>query len=79
LGSACEYRQDAVRANYGLRPEHTRRIRFKDPDTDKTLAFLTNNTMLTALTIAAAVEVISVETRLDAAYKAVMRISLAAR
>ncbi len=34
-------------------PEHLRRIRFKDPETDKTLVFLTNNTVLPALTIAA--------------------------
>jgi hypothetical protein len=34
-------------------PEHLRRIRFKDPDSDKTLVFLTNNTALPALTIAA--------------------------
>jgi transposase len=34
-------------------PEHLRRIRFKDPETDKSLVFLTNNTALPALTIAA--------------------------
>lgn len=34
-------------------PEHLRRVRFKDPDTGKTLVFLTNNTVLPALTIAA--------------------------
>jgi len=34
-------------------PEHLRRIRFKDPQTGKTLIFLTNNTALPALTIAA--------------------------
>ena len=34
-------------------PEQFRRIRFKDPETRKTLAFLTNNTALPALTIAA--------------------------
>ena len=34
-------------------PEQLRRIRFKDPETGKTLAFLTNNTALPALTIAA--------------------------
>ena len=33
-------------------PEHIRRIRFKDPATDKTLIFLTNNTVLPATTIA---------------------------
>ena len=34
-------------------PELLRRIRFKDPETGKTLVLLTNNTMLPALTIAA--------------------------
>ncbi len=34
-------------------PEHLRRIRYKDPDTGKTLVFLTNNTTLPPLTIAA--------------------------
>ena len=34
-------------------PEHLRRIRFKDTETGKTLIFLTNNTALPALTIAA--------------------------
>lgn len=34
-------------------PEHLQRVRFKDPDSDKTLVFLTNNTALPALTIAA--------------------------
>ena len=34
-------------------PEHIRRIRFKDPETGKTLVFLTNNTSLPPLTIAA--------------------------
>ena len=34
-------------------PEHLRRIRFKDPGSGKTLVFLTNNTALPALTIAA--------------------------
>ena len=34
-------------------PEHIRRIRFKDPVTGKSLVFLTNNTVLPALTIAA--------------------------
>ncbi len=33
-------------------PEHLRRIRFKDPESGKTLIFLTNNTSLPALTIA---------------------------
>ena len=39
-----------VRKDY---PDHLRRIRFKDPKTDKTLVFLTNNMTLPALTIAA--------------------------
>ena len=34
-------------------PEHLRRIRFKDPESGKSLVFLTNNTVLPALTIAA--------------------------
>jgi hypothetical protein len=34
-------------------PEYLRRIRFRDPDSGKTLVFLTNNTVLPALTIAA--------------------------
>ncbi|SCC93897.1 transposase [Thiomonas sp. X19] len=34
-------------------PEHLRRIRFKDPESGRTLIFLTNNTSLPALTIAA--------------------------
>ena len=33
--------------------EHLRRIRFKDPETQQTLVFLTNNTSLPPLTIAA--------------------------
>ena len=34
-------------------PEHLRRIRYKEPDTGKTLVFLTNNTALPATAIAA--------------------------
>lgn len=34
-------------------PEHLRRVRFKDAESGKTLVFLTNNTVLPALTIAA--------------------------
>lgn len=34
-------------------PEHLRRARFKDPDSEKTLVFLANNRTLPALTIAA--------------------------
>jgi hypothetical protein len=33
-------------------PEHLRRIKYKDPESGKTLVFLTNNTALAALTIA---------------------------
>ena len=33
-------------------PEHLRRIRFKDPQSAKTLVFLTNNTTLLPLMIA---------------------------
>jgi hypothetical protein len=39
-----------VSKNY---PEHVRRIRFKDPESGKVLIFLTNNTTLPPLTIAA--------------------------
>jgi hypothetical protein len=53
-GVICDQR---VRLNghYSARnyPEHLRRIRFKDPASGKTLVFLTNNTTLPALTIAA--------------------------
>jgi hypothetical protein len=34
-------------------PEHLRRVRFKDPESGETLVFLTNNTVLPALTITA--------------------------
>ena len=34
-------------------PEHLRRVRYKDPESGKTLVFLTNNTTLPPLTIAA--------------------------
>ena len=34
-------------------PEHLRRIRYRDPETAKSLVFLTNNTVLPALSIAA--------------------------
>ena len=34
-------------------PAHLRRIRYRDPDTDKSLVFLTNHTLLPALTIGA--------------------------
>ncbi len=53
-GVICD---QAIRLNgfYASRdyPEHLRRIRFKNPDTGKTLVFLTNNTTLPSLTIAA--------------------------
>jgi hypothetical protein len=38
--------------SHGHYPEHLRRIRFKDAETEKTLIFLTNHTGLPALTIA---------------------------
>jgi IS4 transposase len=34
-------------------PEHLRRIRFKDPETGKIMAFLTNNFTLSAATVCA--------------------------
>jgi hypothetical protein len=45
----------ALNGFYGSKnyPEHLRRIRFKDPESGKTLVFLTNNTSLPSLTIAA--------------------------
>jgi hypothetical protein len=53
-GILCDQR---IRLNgyYAVRhyPEHLRRIRFKDPESGKTLVFLTNNTALPALTVAA--------------------------
>jgi hypothetical protein len=39
---------DCARTNQDY-PEHLRRIRFKDPETGKTLVFLTNQTSLPAL------------------------------
>lgn len=53
-GVICDQRV-ALRGFYAARdyPEHLRRIRFKDPDSGKTLVFLTNNTALPALTICA--------------------------
>jgi Transposase DDE domain/Domain of unknown function (DUF4372) len=41
------------RRTSGKYPEQLRRIRFRDPDSGKTFVFLTNNTALPALTIAA--------------------------
>lgn len=46
---AAAFRADS-RKDY---PEHLRRIRFKDPETGKTLIFLTNNFALPATTICA--------------------------
>ncbi len=54
MGVICD---QSIRFNgfYASRdyPEHLRRIRFKDPESGRTLIFLTNNTSLPALTIAA--------------------------
>jgi hypothetical protein len=53
-GVICDQRV-ALNGFYAARdyPEHLRRIRFKDPESGKTLVFLTNNTVLPALTICA--------------------------
>ena len=53
-GILCDQRV-ALNGYYSAKayPEPLRRIRFKDPQTGKTLVFLTNNTALPALTIAA--------------------------
>jgi Domain of unknown function (DUF4372)/Transposase DDE domain len=53
-GAICDQRV-MLNGYYSARnyPEHLRRIRFKDPSSGKTLIFLTNNTTLPALTIAA--------------------------
>ena len=53
-GVICDQRI-ALKGFYPSRgyPEHLRRIRFKDEELDKTLVFLTNNTALPPLTIAA--------------------------
>lgn len=61
--SAATDRSTGVICDQGIRfngfyasrdyPEHLRRIRFKDPESGRTLIFLTNNTSLPALTIAA--------------------------
>lgn len=52
-GIICDQRitLDGLRCSRDY-PEQLRRIRFKDPETGKTLVFLTNNTALPALTIA---------------------------
>jgi Domain of unknown function (DUF4372)/Transposase DDE domain len=54
LGVICDQRV-MLNGFYSAKnyPEHLRRIRFKDPESGKTLVFLTNNTSLPALTIAA--------------------------
>jgi len=53
-GIICDQRiaLDGINTRKGY-PEQLRRIRFKDPETGKTLVFLTNNLTLPALTIAA--------------------------
>ena len=53
-GVVCDQRV-MLNGYYSARkyPEHLRRIRFKDPESGKTLVFLTNNTALPALTICA--------------------------
>jgi Transposase DDE domain len=53
-GVICDQRV-TLNGSYSAKnyPEHLRRIRFKDPGSGKTLVFLTNNTTLPALTIAA--------------------------
>lgn len=53
-GMICDQRI-ALNAHYSAKayPEQLRRIRFKDPESGKTLVFLTNNTALPASTIAA--------------------------
>lgn len=53
-GVICDQRI-ALNGFYAARhyPEHLRRVRFKDPETGKTLVFLTNNTALPPLSIAA--------------------------
>ena len=53
-GVICDQRV-ALNGFYAARdyPEHLRRIRFKDPDSEKLRVFLTNNTALSARTICA--------------------------
>ena len=53
-GVICDQRI-ALNGFYGRRdyPEHLRRVKFKDPESGKTLVFLTNNMTLPPLTIAA--------------------------
>lgn len=54
IGVICDQRV-MLNGYYSARkyPEHLRRIRFKDPESGKTLVFLTNHTALPPLTIAA--------------------------
>ena len=51
----CSDQQVMLDGDYSARkyPEHLRSVRFKEPESGKTLIFLTNNTALPALTIAA--------------------------
>jgi hypothetical protein len=53
-GLICDQRA-MLNGYYSARnyPEHLRRVRFKDPESGKTFVFLTNNTSLPVLTIAA--------------------------
>ena len=53
-GVVCDQRV-MLNGHYSAKkyPEHLRRIRFKDPESGKTLIFMTNNTALPALTICA--------------------------
>jgi IS4 transposase len=53
IGVMCDQRV-ALNASKSAKdyPEHLRRVRFKDPETGKTLVFLTNNTTLPAHVIA---------------------------
>jgi len=53
-GVVCDQRV-MLNGRYASRdyPEHLRRVRYKDPETGKTLVFLTNNTVLPALKICA--------------------------
>ena len=52
-GVMCDQRI-ALNGHYSVKdyPEHLRRVRFTDPETGKTLVFLTNNTTLPAVVIA---------------------------
>ncbi len=53
-GVVCDQRV-MLNGHYASRhyPEHLRRVRYKDPETGKTLVFLTNNTTLPALKVCA--------------------------